>query len=46
MVPTGMLKDKVRAVGTWYYMAPELLGHKPFDGKCEVYSIGLILNFI
>ena len=42
-VPSGLLKDEGDPPGSWWFMAPELLDHKPFDGGCEVYAIGLIL---
>jgi len=43
MVPTGLLKDEGDPPGSYWYMSPELLSHKQFDGRCEVYAIGLLL---
>lgn len=33
-------------VGSWLYMAPEVVRHKPYDVKVDIYSFGLILYFM
>jgi len=35
--------DATNPPGSEWFMAPELLQHKPFDQSCEVYSLGLII---
>ncbi|MQM17760.1 hypothetical protein Taro_050738 [Colocasia esculenta] len=31
-------------IGTYVYMAPEVIRCEPYDEKCDVYSFGIILN--
>eukprot|EP00930_Biecheleria_cincta_P071729 TRINITY_DN59199_c0_g1_i1.p1 TRINITY_DN59199_c0_g1~~TRINITY_DN59199_c0_g1_i1.p1 ORF type:complete len:490 (-),score=108.77 TRINITY_DN59199_c0_g1_i1:4-1473(-) len=33
-------------IGSWLYMAPEVVRHKPYDVKVDIYSFGLILYFM
>ena len=39
----GTVYDKGEAVGTFFYMAPEVIHGCKFDAKCEVYTYGLML---
>lgn len=34
---------KRSAVGTIYYMAPEVIEHKYYDSACDIWSLGLVL---
>ena len=31
-------------LGTYVYMAPEVIRCEPYDEKCDVYSFGVMLN--
>lgn len=33
-------------VGSWLYMAPEVVRHKPYDVKVDIYSFALIIYFM
>ena len=36
-------KKVLSCVGTAYWMAPEVLKHKPYDEKADVFSYGIVL---
>lgn len=31
-------------LGTYVYMAPEVIRSEPYNEKCDVYSFGIVLN--
>ncbi|KAG5542854.1 hypothetical protein RHGRI_015821 [Rhododendron griersonianum] len=38
--PTGVMTAET---GTYRWMAPEVIEHKPYDGKADVFSFGIVL---